>query len=140
MQEFTEQEEALFRVWWRDNAPSLNIAAARAAWTKAQENKEKNAIQAKDAQKQKKTSWHVVANPQKDGMTYKLKHMDPGAEWWEVRGDDGPKPTSRERALYVNAKRANVLIEITRHRGLSMTSDTVTHLIRVRKICNVMEA
>ena len=136
MKEFSEQEEASFRVWWRDNAPALTIAAARAAWTRTQE----NATQAKDVQKKKKSTWHVVANPQKDGMTYKLKHMEPGAEWWEVRGDEGPKPTSRERALYVNAKRADVLIEITRHRALSMTSDTVTHLIRVRKICNMMEA
>ena len=90
--------------------------------------------------KKRKSSWHLVENPHKRGMPYKLKHMEQGSEWWEVRGDDGPKPTARERSLYISAKRAGVSIEVTRHRALSMTSDTVTHLIRVRKICNIMEA
>jgi hypothetical protein len=86
------------------------------------------------------SSWKYVENVRKGSGAHKLRTLPAGAEWWEARQDTGPKPTARERALYIDAKRAGVLIEVTRHRALSMISDDVTHLIRVRKICDIMEA
>lgn len=85
-------------------------------------------------------SWQRVANPRAGSGAHRLREMAPGAEWWEVRTNSGAAPTSREKSLYIDAKRAGVSIEVSRHRALSMTSDEVTHLIRVRKICDVMEA
>jgi hypothetical protein len=88
----------------------------------------------------KKSSWHTVESTRPGSMADTLRNMKPGEEWWEVRKSNQPKATTRETALYIDAKRAGALIEVTRHRALSMISDDVTHLIRIRKKCNIMQA
>lgn len=87
-----------------------------------------------------KSSLARVVNPRPGSQVHKLREMKPGEEWWEVRTQNSNAPTSRECAFYIDARRAGVVVEVTRHRALSWTSDEVTHLVRVRKICDVMEA
>jgi len=88
----------------------------------------------------KKSTWHAVENPRPGSMADTLRNMKPGEEWWEVRKSNQSKATTRETALYIDAKRAGVLIEVTRHRAISMVSDDVTHLIRIKKKCDIMQA